>query len=71
MFPARSWYELAEDIRQLFLLFGRCNLAKSLVAQLHFLYWVKVKPHPTPLRQIVISKSVTIGLGSAKPCGNT
>jgi hypothetical protein len=35
------------------------------------LYWVKVKPHPTPLRQIVISKSVTIGLGSAKPCGNT
>jgi hypothetical protein len=35
--PARSWYELAEDIRQLFLLFGRCNLAESLVAQFAFL----------------------------------
>ena len=35
--PARSWYELVEDIRQLFLLFGRCNLAESLVAQFAFL----------------------------------
>jgi hypothetical protein len=31
------WYELAVDIRQLFLLFGRCNLAESLVAQFAFL----------------------------------